>query len=212
MELASWESWDQVSVVGFQGDRTTDVGIAARCRWRRRIAAHRARTAVNAKVNGTNCITSAYGSRVAPLTRTIWGITCYCYEYCLVQADVVGEGGCGGVGRVSSSSLWSCSCSWPRSCSGARGIAATNAYGSEIACFAYVSNGVVERSGSTVAFVFVLYAPSVPFTCALRIAAAVARAMPCRDRGERESVDVGRQVVPEYHRLLSGLQALTPVR
>ena len=48
--------------------------------------------------------------------------------------------------------------------------------------------------------------------CALRIAAAVARAMPCRDRGERESVDVGRQVVPEYHRLLSGLQALTPVR
>ena len=120
-----------------------------------------------------------------------------CYEYCLVQADVVGEGGGGGVGRVSSSSLWSCSCSWPRSCSGARGIAATNAYGSEIACFAYVSNGVVERSGSTVAFVFVLYAPSVPFTCALRIAAAVARAMPCRDRGERESADVGRQVVPE---------------
>ena len=99
-----------------------------------------------------------------------------CYEYCLVQADVVGEGGCGGVGRVSSSSLWSCSCSWPRSCSGARGIAATNAYGSEMACFAYVSNGVVERSGSTVAFVFVLYAPPVPFMCALRIAAVAARA------------------------------------
>ena len=53
----------------------------------------------------------------------------------------------------------------------------------------------MERSGATVAFVFALYAPPVPFMCALRIAAAVARAMPCRDRGERESVDVGRQVV-----------------
>ena len=138
--------------------------------------------------------------------RAVWATSA-----CLAERDGLADGArgaiCavngGGVGRVSSSSLWSCSCSWPRSCSGARGIAATNAYGSEMACFAYVSNGVVERSGSTVAFVFVLYAPPVPFTCALRIAAAVTRAMPCRYRGEGESVDVGNQV---------GLQALTPVR
>ena len=66
MELASWESWDQVSVVGFQGDRTTDVGIAARCRWRRRVpcgAYHYARD-----------MTIAHGVSVSSVRRALGGL------------------------------------------------------------------------------------------------------------------------------------------